>query len=72
MNCRRPRIMPTQRDNDEERNERIDLFLRGRRASVEPAIDRTAATRKRMASATPRGRRDRRPDESLPDPARRR
>ena len=64
--------MPTQRDNDEERNERIDLFLRDRSATVEPEIDRKSATSKRMASATPRGRRDRRPDESLPDPARRR
>ena len=64
--------MPTQRDNDEERNERIELFLRERPAHVAQITDRTAGTRKRMASAPPPLRRERRPDKSSPDPVRRR
>ena len=64
--------MPTQRDNDEERDERIDLLLRERRAHVERAADRTGGKRKRMANATPRRGRERRPDGSSSDPERRR
>jgi hypothetical protein len=63
--------MPSKRDNDEERNERIDLLLRERRAHIEQAAARAANTRKRMASATPRRRIEGRPDGSSPDPKRR-
>jgi hypothetical protein len=42
--------MPSQHDNEEERNERIDLFLRERRAQIEQPPDRSGE-RKRMASA---------------------
>jgi len=63
--------MPSQDDNEEERNERIDLFLRERRAEIEHAAD-CAGKPKRMASAihrqpimprpdgSPRGRKRRR------------
>jgi len=63
--------MPSKCDNDEERNERIDLLLRERRAHIEQAADRAAGTRKRMASATPRRRIEGRPDGPSPDPKRR-
>jgi hypothetical protein len=62
--------MPSPRDSDDERNERIDLFLRERRARVEQAADRVAGKRKRMASATLRLGNERRPDGSSPDPKR--
>lgn len=42
--------MPSQHDNEEERNERVDLFLRERRAEVEQLADRSDK-RKRMATA---------------------
>jgi hypothetical protein len=63
--------MPTQRENDDERNERIDLFLRERREHIEQGAARLAGTRKRMASATARPSIERRPDGASPDPKRR-
>jgi hypothetical protein len=62
--------MPSKRDNDEERNERIDLLLRERRVHIEQAADRAAGPRKRMASAAPRRRIEGPPDGSSPDPKR--
>jgi len=62
--------MPSQHDNEEERNERIDLFLRERRAQIEQPPDRSGA-RKRMASAMHRQRTGQRPDGSSRDPKRR-
>lgn len=59
--------MPSQHDNEEERNERIDLFLRERRAQVEQVADRSDKP-KRMATAIHRQRIAHRPDGSSRDP----
>jgi hypothetical protein len=61
--------MPSQHDNEEERNERIDLFLRERRAHVQQAAD-SIGKPKRMA-AMQRQRIGHRPDGSSRDPKRR-
>jgi|1186.fasta_scaffold1249954_1 hypothetical protein len=63
--------MASKRDNDEERNERIDLSLPERRADIDQAADRAAGARKRMASAMPRRRIEGRLDRPSPDPKRR-
>jgi len=62
--------MPSQRDNEEERNERIDLLLRERRAQMEQPALRTGK-QKRMASATLPRRIGHRTDGSSRDPKRR-
>jgi hypothetical protein len=49
--------MPSQRDNDDERNARIELILRERRARLEQSsksADRAVAAPKRMAKAAHR------------------
>ena len=61
--------MPSQHDNEAERNERIDLLLRERRAQMEQPAVRTDK-QKRMASATHRQRIGHRTDGSSRDPKR--
>jgi hypothetical protein len=49
--------MPSQRDNDEERDARIDLFLRKHRARLKPlSAANDSATPKRMARPAECGR----------------
>jgi len=62
--------MSSQQDNEDERNERIDLFLRERRAQTEQAEDRTGK-HKRMASAMYRQRITRPPGGPAREPRRR-